>query len=85
MRRQLEKASNVSLADFLAYDLVKTTGKRFTNPNGYYVHLAKEWVAIQRQRLREAALDPLRQAAANAPPEPVRDAKGNCAKCGGDC
>jgi hypothetical protein len=83
VRRQLEKCGGLSVADFVAHDRAKTTGKHLTNPSGYYVLLAKELVRATNKGLRDAMTEPLRRAAEAAPSEPPRDTKGRCAKCGG--
>jgi hypothetical protein len=77
VRKQLEKWG-VPLADFLAYDAERSTGSSFKNPNGYYVHLAKEVV-------NAAILEARRSTRRTAEPvaEPPRDAKGRCVRCAG--
>ena len=71
VRRQLEKAGGLSIADFLAYDTARTTApSALKNPGGYYVGLAKELRNAAVAAAFAAATAPLCQAA--APPEPAR-------------
>lgn len=75
VRRQLEKAG-LTLADFLGFDTEHTTGATFTNPNGYYVHLAQQCAKAARKAAADALKAPLREAA-------ERSSEGPCPKCGG--
>ena len=81
VRRQLEKCTGVTLADFLSFDRQKTTGNgnSFRNPMGYYTDIAKQFA---RRAMREAR-DAMVQVPEQPAPDIPRDDKGRCAKCGG--
>ena len=81
---QLQKCGGLSFTDFVAFDLARTTAANgLRNPVGHYVALAKK---LRRETLRAAAdavYEPLHRAAGAAAPEPERDSRGLCVKCGG--
>ena len=83
VNRQLVKCGGLSFAEFVAYDQQHSTGTAFRNPNGYYTHLVRQFRQHTVQAAADAVTEPLRQAAANAPPETERDSRGLCARCGG--
>lgn len=45
IQRELKKGPGISLGEFVVYDGTQTTGRKFTNPNGLYIHLARELVS----------------------------------------
>jgi hypothetical protein len=70
-----------SFADFLAFDRLNTTGRRFTNPVGHYLRLAQQFSGqMEEQRARAQMAT---AAAATGAPDIQRGAKGNCSKFGG--
>ncbi len=86
VRRQLEKAGGLSMADFLACDAERTTAPAAVkNPNGYYTQMAKELRHATIAAGLSIAFDPLQTAAAavSAAPQTERDKHGRCTACGG--
>ena len=84
VRRQLDKAGGVTMADFLAADLERTTAPTaINNPNGYYTQLAKGLRHDAVAAAHAAIFDPLKQAGADAPVEPERNSHGRCVECNG--
>jgi hypothetical protein len=84
IKRQLEKCSGLSMMDFVRHDAEHTTAPAaIHNPNGYYTSLAKQLRHTTVAAGLSAAFDPLRAPAAAAVPEPERDQRGLCVKCGG--
>lgn len=72
--------SALSLADFIAYDHIHTTGA-VTNPGGYYRDLTRRLVKDARMDARDAVREQIRAAATNGAPEPPKDATGRCTVC----
>jgi Helix-turn-helix domain len=70
VQRELGKCTGLGLAEFLAFDQTRTTGQRFSNANGYYIHLARELVKLT-----------IEQARGTWPAESKRDSKGPCVRC----
>ena len=70
-----------TFADFLGFDKVNTTGKRFTNPVGHYLRLAQKFCGQLEAQRAQAHMAEAANATGNA--DIPRDAKGRCARCGG--
>lgn len=81
IQRALAKQGGFDFAEFEAYDREQTTCENLRSPNGYYVHLAKQFAKETRQQAAAALQS--RIPYAEPPPEPPRDEKGRCSKCGG--
>src|SRR5215831_9265685 len=79
--RQLGKLG-IDIGEFLAFDATHTTGhgKSFSNPIGYYVSLAKDYVKTTRDQTLKVMVAAA-AAGAKPPPDIPRNGHGRCVTC----